>query len=230
MHQGATNTVLLVCDVWDNHYCKDLQRRMGPLAERIDKFASIVRQRGGHVLHCPSQTVDTYYNSWPQRKTMRKYPFARPVISEKMQTVKLPLDTTLTTGCPDIPPCPVHSDFTKQHEGIKILPRDLISDSGQEVYNFIKAENIDCVLMTGTVLNMCIMGRPFGVQALVNRRIPVRVVGDLVEVFYSPLESPNISIDQAKWFILGYIKAKWCPVTTTYKELLDVSCCKVTYP
>ncbi len=230
MHKGATDTVLLICDVWDNHYCKDLRRRIELLVERIDKFASIVRQRGGRVLHCPSETVDTYYDSWSQREAMRDYPSIGITVSEQMRTVELPLDTTLTTGCPDMPPCRIHSEFTKQHEGIKILPEDLISDSGQEIYNFISAEDIQCVLMTGIVLNMCVLGRPFGVQALVELGVSVHVVGDLVEAFYSSLDSPNVSIDQAKWFVLGYIEAKWCPVTTTYKELLDVGCCKETYP
>jgi hypothetical protein len=137
-----------------------------------------------------------------------------------MRVVKLPLETTLTTGCPDVPQCRVHTEFTKQHEGIKINPLDLISDNGQEIYNFIRHEGIQCVLMAGIALNMCVLGRPFGVKSLVRLGITTRIVSDLVEVFYNPLEPPYITIEQAKWFALGYIEAQWCPITTCQGELL----------
>ncbi len=215
-------TVLLICDVWDTHWCADLRRRTESLAGRINDFTKIVRQLGGRVLHCPSETVDSYYGDWAQRKAMGSYPKARATVSQEMQQVSLPLDTTHTMGCPDLPPCRWHTEFTKQHDGIEILPEDLVSDNGQEVYNFIVHEGIECVLMAGAALNMCVLGRPFGIQSLVGLGVPVRVVSDLVEVFYNPIEPPYITIEQAKWLALGYIEAKWCPVTTCYKEAMGI--------
>ncbi len=217
MSNTLQNTVLLICDVWDNHYCADLRRRTESLVKRINSFAKIVRKHGGRVLHCPSETVDSYYSSWPQRKAMKRFPKVLSRVHNKIWEVETPLDTTYTTGCPDIPTCAVHTDYTKQHEGIEILPEDLISDDAQEIYNLVKHKPTN-VLMAGTALNMCLLGRPFGIQALVKWRVPVQVVADLVEVFYSSWEPPFITIEEAKWYTLGFIRAKWCDVTTTYNE------------
>lgn len=221
MFEDASKTVLLICDVWDNHYCKDLRQRTESLVGRINEFAKVVRSRGGSVLHCPSETVDKFYADWPQRTKMQRYPKTKTIVSEEMRSARIPLDTTLTTGCPDIPQCSVHTNYTRQHGSIEILPQDLISDSGQEIHDFIAHKNIDCVLMAGTALNMCVLSRSFGVEALVEWGIPVRVMSDLVEVFYSPADFPHITAEQAKWFALGYINAEWCPVTNCLRETQD---------
>ena len=189
------------------------------MADRINNFAEVVRKHGGRVLHCPSETVDTYYKDWPQRLDMKKYPQANAIVSQEMRQADIPLDTSLTMGCPDTPECTVElSAWTKQHENIEILPQDLISDSGQEIYNFIIAEGIEYVLISGVALNMCVVARPFGVVSLVELGVSVQVVADLVEVFYNPSEQPYITVEQAKWLTLGYIEGKWCPVTTCSKE------------
>lgn len=223
MNEDATNTVLLICDVWDNHYCADLRKKTESLARRINSFASEVRSCGGKVLHCPSDTVNTYYQEYPQRKVMLDYPKAEITVSEKMRSIYLPLDTTHTTGCPCIPLCRVHTEFTKQHGGIEIHPEDLISDNGQEIYNFLTSESISHVLMAGTALNMCVLGRSFGVESLSELGLNVSIMGDLVEVFYSPAEPPYITNEQAKWFALGYIESRWgCPATTCYNEIREL--------
>lgn len=222
-------TVLLICDVWDRHWCSDMLRRVTSLADRINGFAQVVRKHGGRVLHCPSDTVDRYYDLWPQRVAMKEYPEPptrrrrkrqiKPIrVSQEMRLVTTPLDTTSTNGCPDVPLCHTCCKHTKQHEGVEICSRDLISDSGQEVYNFIIREGIECVLIAGVALNMCVLGRPFGVISLVDLGVTVRVVSDLVDVAYSPSEAPYVTVEQARWFMLGYIQSKWCPVTSCYEE------------
>lgn len=217
-----SKTVLVICDMWDNHWCADLRQRTESLVHRIDDFAAIVRRAGGRVLHCPSGLVNTYYAEWSQRTAMKRYPDAGIAVSQEMRSIQFPLNTTWTAGCPDIPPCHIHTSFEKQHDGIQVLPEDLISENGQEIYNFFSHQNISRVLMAGAALNMCVLARPFGVEAMAELGLDVRVVSDLVEVFYSPLEPPYITIEQAKWFALGYVEAKWCPITTCYAETITV--------
>ena len=115
MDEDASRTILLICDVWDNHWCADVRRRTESLVERINKFAKVVRKQGGRVLHCPSETVDTYYETWPQRQVMLTYPAANATIYDDMVEFTLPLDTTHTSGCPDMPKCDFHCGYTKQH-------------------------------------------------------------------------------------------------------------------
>ena len=156
MLEDARGTVLLICDVWDNHYCEDLRRRTESLVQRVNEFAATVRAHGGKVLHCPSGTVESYYGAYPQRAAMRQYPFAGVVVPQEMRQIGTPLDTTMTGGCPDLPQCRVHSEFTKQHDGIEIREGDLISDNGQEIYNLLIAENVERVLMAGTAVRSLI--------------------------------------------------------------------------
>jgi hypothetical protein len=70
---------------------------------------------------------------------------------------------------------------------------------------------------------MCIVGRPFGAVALVEWGMNPSVVSDLVEVFYSPVERPFVTLEQAHWLALGYIHAKWCPITSCYEETKDLT-------
>lgn len=209
---------LAICDVWDTHWCDDMRERGSRLAQRIDAFATTVRQHGGVVLHCPSETVDVYYTEWEQRKRAAAYPCGDLDVRHLMREVVTPLDVQMTAGCPDMPLCRPRACWTKQHEAIEILPEDWITESGQEVCNIVAGEKIDCILLSGQHLNMCVLARPMGVLALRAVGIPERVVHDLTELAYAPVESPHVTMEQAKWLTLGYIASKWCPVTSVAIE------------
>jgi len=209
-------TAMIICDMWSNHYCKSFRERCAPLATRINAFADEVRRRGGRVLHCPSEVVDTYYDTFPQRVAMRAYPDVTPPDLPGVAEYGTPLKTLAPAGgCIDLPACERHARCVKQHDNIVMHPDDLITDVGQEVYNFIRAEQIDRVLMTGVALNMCVLARPFGIIALMQRGVQVHVVQDLVDVFYSPLDPPYVTLEQARWLMLGYIAEKWCPIVNS---------------
>jgi hypothetical protein len=209
---------LVICDVWDTHWCVDIRQRADVLAERLDAFAKVVRQYGGLVVHSPSDTVDTHYAGWEQRQRAAAYPRGKLDAVVEMRPVVTPLVVQMTGGCPDMPLCRPRACWTKQHEAIEILPEDVISDSGQEIYNMVAHEEIGCILLAGQSLNMCVLGRPFGVLSLRAMGVPLRVVHDLTELAYAPVEPPHITMEQARWLVLGYLEAKWCPVTSTAIE------------
>ena len=56
---------LLICDLWDTHWCATARRQADELAPRINDFATAVRRSGGVVIHAPSQT-DVFYDEWEQ--------------------------------------------------------------------------------------------------------------------------------------------------------------------
>lgn len=203
-------TALLICDMWDDHWCKTIKRNCSLLAPRINKFACRIRYKRVQIIHCPSETVDRFYADWYQRGRMKEYPYCGYNISEVPREFLSPLDTYATNGCPDEPKCFYQTEFIQQQDSqIEIYPRDLITDSGQELANFVVSEGIESVLLTGMALNMCILGRAFGLVSLREMGIRGSVVSDLVDIAYSPKESPFLSHKDALKLSLTCISEAW---------------------
>ncbi len=59
-------TALVVCDMWDKHWCAGATRRVGEMAPRINELIAAARVRGVLIIHCPSGTLD-FYSGTPQR-------------------------------------------------------------------------------------------------------------------------------------------------------------------
>ena len=53
-------TAVVLCDVWDNHWCRGASGRVDVLAPRIEKFVEVARKRGVLVIHAPSETMEFY--------------------------------------------------------------------------------------------------------------------------------------------------------------------------
>src|ERR1044071_5251911 len=65
----ASQTAILICDMWDNHWCKGATQRVGMLAEKMDPVLAQARKLGVLIIHSPSETMD-FYKDAPQRKFM----------------------------------------------------------------------------------------------------------------------------------------------------------------
>ena len=67
----AKETAVVICDMWDKHWCEGATRRGGVIAPHINEMAKAVRARGGFIVHAPSDTMK-FYADWPQRKRKDK--------------------------------------------------------------------------------------------------------------------------------------------------------------
>ena len=63
--QPAT-TALVLCDVWDHHWCRGAEERLEPLVPGIDRTARTARDLGMLVVHAPSDTM-SFYADHPAR-------------------------------------------------------------------------------------------------------------------------------------------------------------------
>src|SRR5437016_4293683 len=63
----AKKTALIVCDMWDDHWCKSAAQRVGELARPLNEVVKQARSRGVFIIHAPS-SVTKFYNDTPQRK------------------------------------------------------------------------------------------------------------------------------------------------------------------
>src|SRR5947209_3084386 len=72
-------TALIVCDMWDDHWCKSASRRVAELARPMNEAVKAVRAKGVFVIHSPS-TVAKFYDGTPQRKRPQSAAFSQPPV------------------------------------------------------------------------------------------------------------------------------------------------------
>ena len=56
----ADQTALIICDMWDDHYCRNSARRLVEMIPRLNRTVAGARARGVHIIHAPSSTMDFY--------------------------------------------------------------------------------------------------------------------------------------------------------------------------
>src|SRR6185436_18166522 len=129
------------------------------------------RERGVHIIHCPSDTL-AFYSDHPARRRAIAVPATTPPSEigkwcslDKSRENSLPIDDS-DGGCDCQPQCRNYQAWTRQHPAIAIDDADLISDNGQEVYNYFVQQGIKNVVYVGVHTNMCVLGRSFGIRQM----------------------------------------------------------------
>jgi hypothetical protein len=67
-------TPLVICDMWDDHWCKSASRRVAEMAPALNATAKAARAKGVFVVHSPSTCVD-FYKGTPQRQRAQRAPY-----------------------------------------------------------------------------------------------------------------------------------------------------------
>ena len=167
----VAKTAIIICDMWDDHYCKSAAQRVGVMAPKMNAVLTAARERGVMIIHAPSGVVNMYAAS-PYRKRMQQAPKAASAFPvnkwcdlDPKREPPMPVDTS-KCACDDPVVGPAVQRFSKQHPAIDIIGYDGISDSGEEIYNFMVAEGIENVVLMGVHTNMCVLGRPFGIRQM----------------------------------------------------------------
>ncbi|GDX10863.1 hypothetical protein LBMAG57_26350 [Verrucomicrobiota bacterium] len=71
----GTFAALIVCDMWDDHWCKSTARRVTEMAGPMNDMLKIARAKGVFFIHAPSSVTD-FYKETPARKLAQSAPFA----------------------------------------------------------------------------------------------------------------------------------------------------------
>jgi nicotinamidase-related amidase len=212
----ASETAIILCDMWDDHYCKLAAQRVGVMAPLMNRVISKAREHGVMIIHAPSGTLD-FYKDTPYRKRMQQ---AKPASPPFPVTGWCALDPTKEAPLPIVDakqPCddPVVGErvrrFSRQHPALDIIGYDGISDSGQEIYNFMVQEGIENVVLMGVHTNMCVLGRPFGIRQMVKLGKNVVLARDLTDAMYDPREPPYVSHARGTELVVQHIERYWCP-------------------
>jgi nicotinamidase-related amidase len=200
---------LILCDVWDSHWSRGARERVEILAPRIDRVVRAVRSRGGQIVHAPSETME-FYAGTPARQRARDLPRVEPPPPADHPDPPLPIDDS--DGGSDTGETSWHKAWTRQHPAIGIdQERDVMSDSGVEIYSLLRQRGIEQVVIAGVHTNMCVLNRSFAIKALVRWGVPVALARDLTDSMYNPARPPYVSHADGTRLVVEYVEKFWCP-------------------
>jgi nicotinamidase-related amidase len=203
-------TAVIVCDMWDDHWCKSAAIRCGELAKAADPVLAACRQKGMTIIHAPSDCMD-FYKDHPARKRMLAVKPVAPPKSKDLPNPPLPVDDS-DGGCDDEKPAKQFKAWSRQHPAITIdADRDYISDSGTEVFSLMADKGITTLLVLGVHTNMCVLNRTFAIKQMVQWGKEVFLVRDLTDAMYNPKMKPFVTHQQGTDLIIAFIEEHWCP-------------------
>lgn len=237
-----SRTAIIVCDMWDLHHCKNAVTREVEMASRMNELLEKARSQGALIIHAPSSCMKPYEGT-PARERAKTAPQAarlpdkigewcKQIPSEEMAVY--PLDQT--DGGEDDDPAE-HAAWAKELEGKGLNPKapwtkqidmlridqekDVISDSGVEIWNVLESRNIDNVILTGVHLNMCVSGRPFGLRQMAKNGKRVVLMRDLTDTMYNPQRWPFVSHGRGTELFVQHVEKRICPTITSDQFLGD---------
>src|SRR5258707_10839587 len=75
----AGKTALIICDMWDDHWCKSAALRVAELAGPMNEVVSVARKKGVFIIHAPSTTTK-FYDGTPARLRAQRAPFVKTAL------------------------------------------------------------------------------------------------------------------------------------------------------
>jgi len=221
---NAGKTAIIICDMWDDHWCKGAARRVAEMAPLMNNVVNRAREGGAFVIHAPSSVVD-FYKDTPQRQHAIKAKFHETPVPlatvqrwgtawcypDKDREPKMPIDDE-DMGCDcKKPKCEIREAWTRQIDLIDIHDDDAISDNGQETWNLLEERGIDNVILMGVHLNMCVLGRPFGIRQMVKLGKNVVLMRDMTDTMYNSEMDPFVNHFEGTDLVIAHVEKYWCP-------------------
>ncbi len=232
----ASETALIVCDAWDLHHSEQAVRRLEEFAPRLNEVVTEARRRGVTIIHAPSDCMAAYAEH-PARLRAIETPQA-PQLPENINTwcsripaeeqVVYPIDQS--DGGEDDDPEQKRNwsqhlkqlgrdpaqPWKQQTDLIKIDPQhDYISDRGDEVWNILQHHGIENVILSGVHLNMCVLGRPFGLRQMASHGKHVVLMRDMTDTMYNPAMWPYVSHFTGTDLMIDHVERFVCPTITS---------------
>ena len=209
-------TAIVICDMWDQHWCVSASGRVDDMAPRMNEVVSAARELGVKIVHAPSGTID-FYDGTPARERALAAPSVEPPVPitswcrlEPDSEGRLPIDDS-DGGCDDDAPSDESSPWTRQDAAIEIADEDVISDNGAEIWNYFQQQGIRNAALMGVHANMCVLGRSFGIRQLTKLGMNVVLVRDLTDAMYDPRDEPYVSHQRGTELVIEHIERHWCP-------------------
>jgi nicotinamidase-related amidase/type 1 glutamine amidotransferase len=218
-----SETAIIICDMWNQHWCQGATRRVVELAPVMNQVVAAARGRGVFIIHAPSGTMK-HYQDYPGRQVALNAPeAANPPAGiaswqqwkdETEKKAGYPIDHS-DGGCDCQPPCKQGSPWTSEIDTLEIKDDDAISDSGVEIWNLLESRGIKNVILMGVHANMCVLGRPFGLRNLSKAGKNVVLMRDLTDTMYNSRQPPHVNHFTGTDLIVEHTEEYVCPTITS---------------
>jgi putative heme-binding domain-containing protein len=218
----ANKTAVIICDMWDAHWCKGATERVAEIAPVMNEVVFAARGQGMLIIHAPSETMP-FYKETPQRQRALEAPRAEPPSKierwRRLDPAKegpFPIDDS-DGGCDDHPQCKGGPPYPwkRQISTIQIAPEDAVTDSGEEVFNLMEQRGIENLIVMGVHANMCVLGRSFAIRQMVALGKNVLLMRDMTDTMYNSRRRPFVSHFQGTDLVIEHIEKYWCPSITS---------------
>lgn len=225
-------TAFIICDMWDLHHCLNAVRREKEMAPRMEQVLRAGRDRGVLVIHAPSSCMETYKDH-PARKRAIETPKSRNLPTDIGQWCNripseekgvYPIDQSDGGEDDDLAE---HRDWAAKLTAMGRNPRapwkseidvltidpsrDVISDNGEEIWSVLEDKKIKNVVLMGVHLNMCVLGRPFGLRQMAKNGKNVVLMRDLTDTMYNPERAPKVNHFTGTELMIEHVEKFVCP-------------------
>jgi nicotinamidase-related amidase/type 1 glutamine amidotransferase len=222
--------------MWDLHHCLNATRRVVELGPRMDQVLQAARERGVTIIHAPSSCMDAYKDH-PARRRAVATPASKNLPAEigdwckripSEERADYPVDQS--DGGED-DPVAEHASWAARLKAMGRDPgspwkrqtaaltidenADYISDDGREIWSALEDRGIDNVILMGVHLNMCVLGRPFGLRQMAKNGKNVVLMRDMTDTMYNPLQAPYISHYSGTDRTIEHVERHVCPSITS---------------
>ena len=203
-------TAIVICDMWDDHWCASASKRCAALAEKMEPIVAAARKRGILIIHAPSECMDFYKDNSARQRLANVKKVQLPK-SLDLPDPLCPVDST-GGGCDDEVTPKFRKAWSRQHAALTIDgEKDGISDNGQEVFSYLQERGIKNLLIMGVHTNMCILHRSFAIKPMTRLGMNCVLVRDLTDAMYDPRKKPFVAHEQGTERIIQFIEQNWCP-------------------
>ncbi len=215
----ADETAIVICDMWNDHYCRNAARRVAEMAPRMNEVIKRARAQGVLIIHSPSGCMQRYEGT-PQRQLARQAPPVETKVPlqgwchwDESQEAAMPLKVEQPSDDDGVIRKAVRH-FDRQIDTLEIKLGDAIAD-GADAFYLMKQRGIKNVIIMGVHTNMCVLGRPFGIRQMVYQGQNVVLMRDLTDCMYNPREEPYVDHFTGNDLVFEHIERFWCPTITS---------------
>ena len=229
------STAVIVVDMWDTHHSYNAVQRVVEIAPRMNEVIEKCRALGMTIIHAPSSCMDAYKDH-PGRALAKNAPTAKNLPKDigvwchmipAEEKGKYPIDQK-DGGCDSEPGDQKkhrealikqgrnpNAPWKSQYAVLKMDDKDIVSDSGVDVWNLLESRKIDNVIILGVHTNMCVLGRPFGLRQLAKNGKNVVLMRDMTDTMYNPKSWPYVNHYKGTELIVEHIEKFVAPTITS---------------
>lgn len=212
-------TAIVICDMWNDHYCRNAARRVAEMAPRMNEVLVKARAQGVLIIHSPSGCMK-HYEGTPQRKLAQQAPKIATKIPlkgwchlDEEHEAKMPVEVDQPSDDDGTIREAVRF-FDRQIETLEIAKGDAIAD-GADAFYLMKQRGIKNVIIMGVHTNMCVLGRPFGIRQMIYQGQNVALMRDMTDCMYNPRNKPYVNHYTGNDLVFEHIERYWCPTVTS---------------